>query len=97
MVHLVCLLNGPEIGTIGLAPYFDTLMNQQVMNEEMSQAIQCNAQPPPKTYIKASSCALYEEQAAKDSKNEEKEVIPCQHLFVLGYDGPCEAPTASHA
>ena len=28
IVHLVCFLNGPEIGTIGLAPYFDPLMNQ---------------------------------------------------------------------
>ena len=85
MMHLVRLTDSPEIGRICASQYLQSLMDEQVMHEEISSTIYCDPQTNAEQETEILLNAKHQTGSPRYGKNEEEEVILLEYFVMIHF------------
>ena len=87
MVHLMRPADRFKIEIVGVPEQFETLVDEYVVNQEVSQAVKGDSQPYPEQVVETLLPSEVQRQDPGDGEDQEKEVIvlqkPLRFLLVM--------------
>ena len=83
VVHLVCPPNCTQIDVVRFPKQLEALVNEDLVDEKVSQAINSNSEPDPNTNVIARHHTRHDEQPTRDRENQEKRIVFLEESWLL--------------